>query len=317
MKNTNYTNVCQSNHSAMEKIIITGGTGFLGLSLARFLNENGFRPILIGRHEIATDFDFVKWDGISLGKWCQALEGAKAIVNLAGRTVDCIKTPDNCDQILRSRVDSTLIIGEALKALANPPKVWVQMSTAHIYGDPPSQICKEDAAFGYGLAPYVGSAWEKAFLKALPRETRGIRLRTSFVIGRNGGALASLGRVVKLGLGGKVGHGNQGMSWLHELDLNRLILESILNEQYEGVYIASSPNPVSNKEFMNTLIRTMRVPFGLSLPIPMIKFGAKYLFKTDPDLAIYGRYVKSERLEKQGFKFHYPELAGALKDLID
>lgn len=300
----------------MKKIVIFGGTGFIGLGLSKFLQSKGYHPVLIARSKPDVGIDFVAWDAVSLGEWCEQLSGATAIVNLAGKSVDCIKTPNNCDLILRSRVDSTRVIGEALRSVKNPPKIWVQMSTAHIYGDPPSQVCNEESAFGYGLAPFVGEAWENAFLESLPKNTRGVRLRTSFVIGRNGGALSSLKRLVRLGLGGKVGKGNQGMSWVHEDDMNAIIYQAIINEQYNGVYVASSPNPVSNSDFMKALRSQMNVSVGPRAPLFLVKFGAKYLFKTDPELVIYGRYVKSIRLEKEGFEFKYPELPEALNDLL-
>ena len=303
----------------MEKVIIFGGTGFIGLSLAKHLAEKGIKPILVARNrpKKATGFDFVQWDAFSLGEWMHAIEGTKAIVNLTGKTVDCIKTPDNCDLILRSRVDSTKIIGEALRQLKNPPKTWIQMSTAHIYGDPPSQLCTEKSSTGYGLAPFVGKSWEKAFSEAIPEGVRGVRLRTSFVIGKNGGALAELKRITKLGLGGKAGSGKQGMSWIHEFDMNEIIFQSIQNENYKGFYIASSPNPVSNQELMRQIRKVLKMPFGLTAPEFMLRFGAKYIFKTDPELVLYGRYVKSERLEKEGFQFKFPHLKEALKDLLD
>lgn len=302
----------------MKKIIIFGGTGFIGLSLANHLEVRGFKPILIARSipKNSIPFEFIKWDAVNLGDWTASLEGAHAIVNLAGKSVDCIKTPENCDVILRSRIDATLVLGEALKKIAHPPKIWIQMSTAHIYGDPPTQLCTENSSFGYGLAPFVGQKWEEAFLKALPNNTRGVRLRTSFVIGKNGGALKSLKRIVRLGLGGTVGHGRQGMSWIHEHDMNEIITTAINNATYKGVYIASAPNPVSNKEFMKSLRRKMRTPIGLSAPTFITKFGAKYIFKTDPELALYGRYVKSQRLEENGFEFKYPTLDEALDNLI-
>lgn len=302
----------------MNKILIFGGSGFIGLSLAKHLRDKGLRPIILGRNNPKEniDFEFLKWDAFSVDVWAAELDGATAIVNLAGKTVDCIKTPDNCDLILRSRVDSTKTIGEALKTVSNPPPVWVQMSTAHIYGDPPSQVCTESSSTGYGLAPFVGKAWEEQYLSSLPEGMREVRLRTSFVIGRNGGALVSLKRIVQLGLGGKVGSGKQGFSWIHEVDMNEIIYQSITNENYRGVYIASSPNPVSKKEFMQTLRRKMNVPVGLPAPALLTRFGAKYIFKTDPELALYGRYVKSERLEKEGFNFQFPELDNALRNLL-
>ena len=146
-------------------VVIAGGSGFLGSNLARFLHEKGIEVIVLSRKSSrqANTCRVVQWDARSLGDWSECLEGASGLVNLTGRTVDCIKTPDHCDEILRSRVESTLVLGKALKIIQQPPSVWVQMSTAHIYGDPPENVCDEDAAFGYGLAPQVGKAWEEAF----------------------------------------------------------------------------------------------------------------------------------------------------------
>lgn len=302
----------------MKNILIFGGTGFIGLSLARHLKKNGLNPILIARNKPAKplEFEFEKWDASTTGEWKNLLNNSLAVVNLAGKSVDCIKTPDNCDLILRSRVDSTLTIGRAFQEVKEPPNVWIQMSTAHIYGDPPSQICTEKSTTGFGLAPFVGRAWEEAFKKSKPTNVRGVILRTSFVIGKNGGALSSLKRIVKLGLGGTVGKGNQGMSWIHEYDMNEIILQSIINKKFNGIYITSSPNPVSNKDFMKLLRSTMRIPLGLPSPEFLIKIGAKLVFKTDPELVIYGRYVKSENLKLLGYKFKFPNLEKALINLI-
>ncbi len=303
----------------MEKdVIIFGGTGFIGRSLAAHLREKEFEPVLIGRHEPREPpgFEVHTWTGHSVGEWKELLNGARAIVNLAGRSVDCRKSPENCDLILRSRVDATKTIGQALQGIQNPPPVWVQMSTAHIYGDPPYQLCTEDSTIGYGLAPHVGREWEKAFLEHLPETMRGIRLRTSFVIGKDGGALQRLKTITKMGLGGKVGTGKQGFSWIHEDDMNELIHQSIVRERMEGVYVASAPNPVSNKTFMRTLRRAMKVPFGLPFPEFLVRLGANTVLDTDPGIALYGRYVRSKRLEKEGFEFKFPELGPALEDLL-
>lgn len=302
----------------MDKVIITGGTGFIGLSLAKHLKERGFTPVLVARSKPkqVTEFEFVEWDGVKVGDWAGSLDGAKAIVNLAGKSVDCIKTPDNCDLILRSRLETTRTIGHALSTIENSPKIWIQMSTAHIYGDPPVQVCTESSPTGYGLAPFVGKAWEKALLDSKPEHVREVRLRTSFVVGKNGGALSTQKKITKLGLGGKVGNGKQGISWIHEFDMNEIIHQAILNDSYEGVYIASAPNPVSNKEYMKTLRKTMGIPFGLPAPEFITRFGAKVLFNTDPELAIYGRYVIPQRLLDEGFSFRFPDLESAFSDLF-
>jgi uncharacterized protein len=301
----------------MEKIIITGGTGFIGLSLAEHLAKKNLHPILIARNKpAATVFDFVQWDGVNLADWANVFSGARAVVNLTGRSVDCIKTPDNCDVILRSRIDSTRVIGKALNHVDNPPKIWVQMSTAHIYGDPPTALCTEDSATGYGLAPFVGKAWEEALLDSKPLGVREVRLRTSFVMGKNGGALTKLKRIAQLGFGGTVGHGKQGFSWIHEYDMNEIFYQAITNANFNGVYIASSPSPVSNAVFMKELRNAIKVPIGLPAPEWITRLGAALVFNTDPELALYGRYVKSERLEKEGFQFKFPVLKEALEDLL-
>ncbi len=168
------------------------------------------------------------WDARTPGEWCRELDGAYGVVNLAGRSVDCIKTPDHQDEILRSRVEATRALGAAVRSIESPPPVWVQMSTAHIYGDPPDVICSEGSEFGYGLAPFVGRAWEDAFRASILPWQRAVVLRTGFVLGRDqgagSGALSRLAKVVKLGLGGNDrNRGTQGMSWIHERDLNRIV----------------------------------------------------------------------------------------------
>lgn len=301
----------------MKKIVIAGGTGFLGLSLANFLKEKGFTPILMARHQPqdTIDYQFVSWDAVTVGDWKTVLVGAHAVVNLVGKTVDCVKTPDNRDLILRSRVDATKAIGKALRQVSQPPKIWIQMSTAHIYGDPPHHVCTEEATFGYGLATEVGKAWEQAFTQFLPEDTRGIRLRTSFVIGRDGGAFPVLKKIVRSGAGGKIATGEQGMSWIHEYDMNAIIYQSIINDKYEGIYNVTAPEPVSNYVFMKTLRKQMKVWIGLPATTWMVKLGAKFL-GTDPELVLYGRYVIPERLQQQGFEFKFPTIEGAFQDLL-
>ena len=148
-----------------KKIVIAGGSGFLGVSLAHYLAERGASVVILSRSEpkVVGPWKHRRWDARTVGDWQGELDGADGLVNLAGRSVDCIKTPDHQDEILRSRVESTLVLGKAMRAIDSPPPVWVQMSTAHIYGDPPDAVCTEDSSLGCGLAPFVGKAWEEAF----------------------------------------------------------------------------------------------------------------------------------------------------------
>jgi uncharacterized protein (TIGR01777 family) len=303
-------------------IVIAGGSGFVGVSLASHLGELGVPVVILSRNapKVSGPWRHVAWDGRTLGPWVPALNGAIAVVNLVGRTVDCIKTPDHQDEILRSRVEATNVLGEAMKSLSTPPPVWVQMSTAHIYGDPPSIVCDESSPPGIGFAPTIGRAWEEAFRTALLPEQRGVILRTSFVIGKDrgagGGALARLRTLVRCGLGGTVGTGKQGMSWIHELDMNRLFERAISDDAMQGVYIASTPQPASQKEFMMELRRAMGVRIGLPAFEWMVRIGAPLFMRTDPELALYGRYVVSKRLREMGFEFRFPQLPDALADLL-
>jgi hypothetical protein len=304
-----------------QKIIIAGGSGFLGISLARHLTDRGASVVIFSRSapKVAGPWTHRSWDGRSLGNWQHELEGASGLVNLAGRSVDCIKTPDHQDEILRSRVESTRVLGKAMQSNEAPPHVWVQMSTAHIYGDPPKVVCTEESAPGYGLAPFVGRAWEEAFYESVLPSQRQVVLRTSFVLGRNrgagAGAMDTLRPLARFGLGGRVGSGTQGMSWIHEKDMNRLFERGLTNAEMQGVYIASAPNPVSQVEFMRELRRAVGVRFGLPACTWMVRVGARYLLRTDPELALYGRYVRSSRLDEESFEFQLPTLKEALQDL--
>lgn len=305
-----------------KKVVIAGGSGFLGVSLAHHLAERGAEVVILSRNEpkVSGPWKHRRWDARTVDDWTAELAGADALVNLTGRSVDCIKIPDHKDEILRSRVESTRLLGKAMRLVASPPPVWVQMSTAHIYGDPPTAVCTEDSSLGCGLAPLVGKAWEEAFHTSVLPSQRSVVLRTSFVVGRDrgagGGALTTLGFLTKVGLGGRVGSGKQGMSWIHEDDLNRLFDRALTDATMSGTYIASSPNPVSQIEFMRHLRRAVGMPIGFPAFGWMVRLGAHYILRTDPELALYGRYVVSKRLNDEGFEFEWPDLAGALQNLL-
>lgn len=306
-----------------DRIVIAGGSGFLGVSLAIHLVERGFDVVILSRKppKVVGPWRHVAWDARTLGDWTRELDGAAGLVNLVGRSVDCIKTPDHCDEILRSRVEATRALGLAVRSAEQPPLVWVQMSTAHIYGDPPEAVCTEDSPFGYGLAPTVGKAWEGEFHAACALRTfRPVILRTGFVIGRNrgagNGALAKLGFLARIGLGGRVASGKQGMSWIHETDLNRLFERALTDPHMTGAYVASSPHPVAQVEFMRVLRKAVGMPIGLPATEWMVRLGARWLLRTDPELALYGRYVVSQRLQDEGFEFKFPQLDEALRDLF-
>jgi len=303
-------------------IVIPGGSGFLGQSLTDHLLAQGCRVTILSRskHEDRDGVTYRQWDNQTLGDWAQCLDGADAIVNAVGRSVDCRKTPRNKRIILESRVNSCRVLGEACRAIDSPPPVWVQFATAHIVGDPVplDKACDESTPPGPQdeMAPAVGVAWEQAFQDARLPEQRGVTLRISFVLGKQGGALDRLRAVTRLGLGGTVGHGRQWVSWLHEHDLNRLIHAAITDERYRGVYMATAPEPVTNREFMRELRRAYRRPWSPPAPAIGVRLASRLILNTDPELALLGRRCVPTRLrEEAGFAFEYPELPGALQHL--
>ncbi len=308
------------------RIVIAGGSGFLGTSLARHLAALGADVVILSRTMLRSGGSerHVPWDARSLGEWASCLDGADGLVNLVGRSVDCVKTPDHRDEILRSRVEATRVLGAACRAASAPPPVWVQMSTAHIYGDPPDVRCDESSPFGDGLAPTVGRAWEEAFAGSVLLAQRGVVLRTGFVVGKQNaggsGALGKLGLLARLGLGGRVGSGRQGMSWIHEGDMNRIFERALTDPSMRGAFIASSPHPVSQAEFMRALRRRVGGLGGLGIGLPafswMVKLGAPLVLKTDPELALYGRYVVPKRLLAEGFRFEFETVESAFADLF-
>jgi uncharacterized protein (TIGR01777 family) len=305
------------------RIVIAGGSGFLGISLARHLAGGGASVVVLSRNapKVAGAWRHVPWDARNLDDWKYELDGAAGLVNLVGRSVDCIKTPDHQDEILRSRVEATRVLGEAMRSAASPPPVWVQMSTAHIYGDPPELVCEEDSPFGSGFAPFVGRAWEDAFRASALPDQRKVLLRTSFVIGRDCGAgcgaLARLLPLVRLGLGGPIGTGKQGISWIHETDMNLLFERALTDPNMQGAFIATAPNPVSQRVFMREMRRAVGMPIGLPSFGWMVRVAAPLLLRTDPELALYGRYLVSRRLREMQFEFRFPDLSGALADLLE
>ena len=298
------------------RVVIAGGTGFLGRNLAEHLTDNGWQVLVLSRNAPpnAIRWHHGGWDARTIGDWSRHLDGADALVNLAGRTVDCVKTPEHCDEILRSRVESTTVLGRALGNVGKVPRVWIQMATAHIYGDPPEIVCDEDSPFGYGLAPIVGQAWEDALQREAPAQIRKVVLRTSFVLGKGGGALPKLAALARIGLGGTVGNGRQGISWIHEQDMNRLFTRAVDDERMSGAYVATAPTPVSNAEFMRELRRALGMPIGLPAMSWMVRAAAP-LLRTDPELALFGRYCVSRRLREAGFEFQFPDVRSALRDL--
>ncbi len=304
----------------MKKIVLAGGSGFLGQALARSVLADGYEVVVLSRSVAPPDAvgRFVPWDGKKLGEWKEELEGADALFNLTGRSVDCRYTQANRELILNSRVDSTRVLGEAIGACDQIPKVWLNSSTATVYEDrrgdrEPHDETSED--FGTGFSVGVAQSWEKAFEESSVEGLRKVALRVSIVLGKDGGAFPVMKRFAKFGLGGAQGPGNQWMSWLHIDDwvgVARFLME---NQSVGGAVNLAAPNPVTNASFMREM-RDNFAPLGIGLPAPslFVRIGAFFL-RTAPELVLKSRKVVSATLAEAGYSFKYPDLAQAIRNL--
>jgi uncharacterized protein (TIGR01777 family) len=298
------------------RIILAGGSGFLGRALAERLVASGDEVIVLTRHPDATRQGYreVYWDGRTLGPWADAFEGAHAVVNFAGKNVNCRYTPEALAEINASRVDSVKVVAEAIRRCARPPLAWVQTGSMAIYGDAGDRLCDEDAPPGEGIPVDTCLRWEKAFEESPTPGVRRTWLRISFVLGRSAGALRFLEVLTKCFLGGTVGSGRQYISWIHEEDMIRVFLRAIDDASMQGVYNVAAPNAVPNATLMGELRRVLRRPWCPPTPAWLMPLGC-WLFRTEPVLALTGRRGVPARLLAEGFRFTYPELPGALDHL--
>lgn len=298
------------------KIIIAGGTGFLGSAIIKAFPDYEIVVLTRTIRKDEQNVRYVLWDAKNIGNWTKELEGSKAIINLVGRSVNCRYTNANKQEIINSRVDATLIVGKAIEELNKPPEVWVNAGSAAIFGNSGDEVKVEDSPTGSGFSPEVCKAWEKAFTKYDTPKTRKVFLRIGMVLQQNGGILKPFLNMAKFGLGGKIGTGNQYMTWIHEQDFTDLIRYTILDADFKGIVHAASPFPVTNKEFMKTIRQSVHIPFGLPNPAVFIKIGAVFI-GTEAELVLSGRRVVSSVLEKNGFKFKYPYLHDAVARLLN
>jgi len=299
-----------------EKIILAGGSGFLGILLSQYLTERDYDVTVLTRHPNQSSgvVKEIHWDGCTLGPWAEQLNGARAVVNLAGKSVNCRYTPQNRREINESRVNSVRVIGEAIRACPKPPSVLVQAASLAIYGDAGDRWCDESAPTGQGFPTETCLLWEQAFNESPTPQTRRVILRISFVLGKSGGALQILARLAKLGLGGAVGSGRQYISWIHSLDMNRLFLSAIEQEQMSGAFNATGPQPVTNAEFMRELRHAVHRPWSPPVPTWAVRIGSR-LMGTEACLALTGRRCLPKRLMENGFSFKFPALREALTDI--
>jgi uncharacterized protein (TIGR01777 family) len=307
--------IIQRSHPLGGHVILAGGSGFLGQSLATNLRSKGSDVVILGRAPSSSSWTrHAQWDGRTIGEWAGLLEGAHAIVNLTGRSINCRHTPQNRQEIIESRVNSVRVLGEAIAQCSEPPKVFVQASSLAIYGDPGDRWCDEDAPHAKGFSEKVCRHWEGEFEKVHASGLRKVTMRIGIALDKNQGALPVLGRLTRFFLGGRVASGKQYVSWIHVADLTRMFVEAIERSDIGGVFNATGPNPVTNAEFMRELRRVLHRPWSPSVPAWATRIGA-FLMRTEPSLALTGRRCRPKRFLDKGFHFEFPELSGALDDL--
>ena len=300
---------------SQKRIVLAGGSGFLGQALARELRQRDYQVTILTRtpRERQDGITERAWDGVHPGPWTSALEGAEAVVNLAGRNINCPHTAANLAELTASRVNSVNALATALPSLKQPPKTWVQASAVGFYGDTADRICVETTPGGTGHLADICRDWEHALHSVpLPRP-RTIILRIGFVLGREGGALPVLSKITKLFLGGAVGNGRQYISWIHLTDVTRIFRVAI-EENLSGIYNAVGPTPVTNADFMKHLRSAWHRPWSPPAPAFAVRLGSR-LLQSEASLALMSCRALPKRLEEHGFRFEFNHLEQALRDL--
>ena len=306
------------------RIVLAGGSGFIGRLLTNNLVSGNNDIVVLTRSPgpPGQSIRQVRWDGRTLGEWARELDGARALVNLAGRSVDCRYNARNRREILESRVDSTRVLGEAIARCNKPPPIWLNASTATIYKHTFDQPMDE-ATGVIGATPeakdefsiQVARAWEETLFEAATPATRKVALRTGMVFAASkGGVYRVLRGLTQWGLGGRIASGRQFISWVHEIDLCQSVEWLIDRDDFTGPVNVASPNPIPQREMMRIIRRECGVPFGLPATRRMLEVAA-YVHRTEAELIIKSRRVVPGRLLAAGFQFRFPRMENAVREI--
>jgi len=306
-----------------KRIVIAGGSGFLGQTLKKHFRESGHEVVILTRSPKRTENGVreVAWNGETLSDWARELEGAAVLINLAGCSVNCRYHKRNRRLIRDSRINSTRALGEAIVNCCNPPRVWLNSSTATIYKHNFGPSWDESGEIGGTpeardeFSVEVATAWERVFNEAQTPNTRKVAMRSAMVLGQGRNSVfPALRNLVRCGLGGRMASGRQFASWIHEVDFCRAVDWLLEHGELNGVFNLAAPNPLTNREMMSTLRRIIGVPFGLPASLWMLEIGAFFL-RTETELVIKSRRVVSSRLPQSGFQFRFKLIEDAFRDL--
>jgi len=307
------------------KIVLPGGSGQVGTLLARDFHLAGHEVVVLSRRMGRAPWRVVGWDAATVGDWAREIDGADVVINLAGRNVNCRYTPANRRAIMDSRIDSTRAVGEAIGRAQDPPRVWLQASTATIYAhrfDAPNDEAtgilggsEPDVPETWRFSIGVARAWERALDAAITPGTRKVALRSAMTMSPDpGGVFDVLLGLVRRGLGGTAGNGRQYVSWIHDRDFIRAISWLIARDDIAGAVNVAAPSPLPYGAFMAALRRAAEVPLGLPATAWMLELGAIAL-RTETELVLKSRRVFPGRLLDAGFTFDYPTWPEAAQNL--
>jgi len=301
-----------------QKIVLAGGNGYLGTVLSEYYRDLANEIIILSRKPNVTNGNVktLVWDGRTAGEWMTTLESADMLVNLCGKNVNCRYTKANREEIINSRVIPTKLLSRVIEKMQNPPKLWINLSSATIYRhaeDRPQDEITGD--IGYGFSIDVCKQWEAAFYEADTPHTRKIALRMGIVLGMADGAFPRLFTLVKFGLGGRLGDGKQYLNWVHEQDAARCTEFLLQHTELEGNINCTAPVPIQNAAFMTTLRKAWGIPFGLPTPAWLLSIGMA-IIGSERELLLKSRWVVPKRLLDAGYQFMFAEAEYAIKDLL-
>jgi uncharacterized protein len=299
------------------KIVLAGGSGYLGKTLIEFYRKNCEEIIVLSRGKPSGNGNvrYVSWDGKTLGDWYKELEFSDMLFNLSGKNVNCRYTPENRKEIIRSRIEPTRVLAEAILQLDNPPKLWVNSGSATIYRH--AEDCPQDeenGELGYGFSVDVCKAWENAFWETETPGTRKALLRIGMVLGRDDSVFPYLRTLVYTGLGGYQGTGNQYLSWIHQQDFVRIVEWLNQNKTQSGTFNCTAPGAVTNQTFMRFMRQAFGISFGIPSPKWLLEIGAA-IIGTETELVLKSRWVYPKRLLDAGFRFSFPKAQTAINEL--
>jgi uncharacterized protein (TIGR01777 family) len=307
------------------KIVIPGGSGQVGTVLARAFHADGQEVVVLSRKPSDAPWRTVVWDGKTAGAWAAELDSADAVINLAGRSVNCRYTPENRREIIESRVCSTRAVGEAIRLAKRPPRVWLQASTATIYAHRYDAPNDEATGIMGGSEPNVPDTWRFSIDVARQWEcaldenetpgTRKVKMRSAMVMSPDqGGVFDTLLGLVRHGLGGTEGDGRQYISWVHDTDFVRAVQWLIGRDDLSGPVNIAAPSPLPNAAFLHALRQAWGIKIGLPAPAWLLEIATRVM-GTETELVLKSRRVGPGRLLDSGFTFTHPEWPEAAHDL--